>query len=105
MLIAAARPTAMLGLATQLLVADEGERGAKLFVLDNRGLRDLAKFVEGAIRQLDAAVTDREPAVGIIDDRYPLADRRLGLLAGLQKAEGITLHGRGYPSGGCDIAI
>ena len=55
MLIAAARSAiaAMLGLATQLPVADEGERGAKLFVLDNRGLRDLAKFVEGAIRQLD----------------------------------------------------
>jgi hypothetical protein len=27
------------------------------------------------------------------------------LLAGFQKAEGIILHGRGYPTGGRDIAI
>jgi hypothetical protein len=44
LLIAATRRTitAMLRLATQLLVANEGKRGTELFVLDNRGLRDLA---------------------------------------------------------------
>ena len=69
MLIAPARSTATLRLATQLLLADEGKRGAELFVLDDRGLRDLANLVEGPIRQFDAAVTDREPAIRIIDDR------------------------------------
>ena len=49
----------MFGLATKLLVADEGERGTELFVLDNRGLRDLANFIEGAVGELDAAVADR----------------------------------------------
>jgi hypothetical protein len=45
-LIAPARclGAAPLGLATKLLLADEGERGAELFVLDNRGLRDLANL-------------------------------------------------------------
>jgi hypothetical protein len=47
---------AMFRLATQLLIADEGDRGAKLFVLDDRGLRDLANFVEGPIRQFDPTV-------------------------------------------------
>ena len=59
----------MLGLAAELLVADKGECSAELFVLDDRGLRDLANLVEGPIRQFDAAVTDREPAIRIIDDR------------------------------------
>ena len=74
----------MLGLATQLLLADEGERGAELFVLDDRGLRDLANLVKGPIRQFDPAITDRQPAVGIVDHGDTLADRRLGLFAWLQ---------------------
>ena len=84
MLIATARSTATLRLATQLLLADERKRGAELFVLDDRGLRDLAHLVEGPIRQFDAAVTDREPTIRIIDDGDPLADRRLGLLGMLR---------------------
>ena len=86
MLIATARGAiaAVFRLATKLLVADKGERGAELFMLDDRGLRDLANFVEGPIRQFDPAVTDCQPAVGIIDDGHPLTDRRLGLLAWLQ---------------------
>ncbi len=82
MLIATARGAiaAMFRLATQLLLANEGKRGAELFVLDNRGLRDLTNFIEGPIRQFDPTVTDRQPTVGIIDDGHPLADRRLGLL-------------------------
>ena len=90
-LIAAAWSTATLRFATQLLLADEGERGAKLFVLDNRRLRNLAKFVEGPIRQFDAAVTDCQPTIGIIDDGHPLADRRLGLLAWLQNEHDLVV--------------
>ena len=70
--------TATRGPATQLLLADEGERGAEMFVLDGRGLRDLAKLVEGPIRQFDPTVADRQPAIRIIDDGDPFADRRLG---------------------------
>jgi hypothetical protein len=55
---------------------------AELFVLDDRGLRDLANFIEGPIRQLDAAVSDRQPTVGIVDHSDPFADR-LGSLARL----------------------
>jgi hypothetical protein len=40
---------AMQRLAAQLLLADEGECGAKRLVLDNRGLRDWAQRVEGPI--------------------------------------------------------
>jgi hypothetical protein len=74
-LIGPARPTATLRLATQLLFADEGKRGAELFVLDDRGLRDLTNFVEGPIRQVDAAVTDYQPTIGIVDHgtRLPIA--------------------------------
>jgi hypothetical protein len=70
--------------ATQLLLADEGERGAEVFVLNDRGLRDLTKLVKGPIRQVDPAVTDRQPTIRIIDDGDPLADRRLGLLGMLR---------------------
>jgi hypothetical protein len=48
-------PAGPLRLATQLL-ADKGEPDAELFVLDDRGLRDLANFVEGPIRQFNVAV-------------------------------------------------
>src|SRR5215472_2306441 len=90
-LIAPARSTATLRLATQLLLADEGKSGTELLVLDDRGLRDLANFVEGPIRQFDAAVTDRQPAIGIVDDGDPLADRRLGLLAWLQNVHDLVV--------------
>ena len=63
MLIAPARSTATLRFATQLLVTDKGKRGTELFVLDDRGLRDLANFVKGPIGQFDPEVTDRQPAV------------------------------------------
>src|SRR3954467_5830524 len=63
-----------------LLLADNGENGAEPLVLDNLGLRDLPQFVEGAVRQLDTFVADRQPAIGIIEHAHPLADRRLGLV-------------------------
>jgi hypothetical protein len=55
-LIATARGAiaATLRFTTQLLL-DKGKRGAELFVFDDRGLRDLAHFVKGAIRQFDPA--------------------------------------------------
>jgi hypothetical protein len=40
---------APLGFAAQLLLADEGECGAELFILHDRGLRDLTNFIEGPI--------------------------------------------------------
>jgi hypothetical protein len=90
-LIAPTRTAAALGAATQLLLADESKRSPELFVLDDRGLRDLANFIEGAIRQFDAAVSDCQPPVGIIDDGDPLADRHLGLLAWLQDEEDLVV--------------
>ena len=81
---------AMFRLATELLITDEGERGTELFVLDNRGLRDLANFVKGPIRQFDPAVTDCQPTVRIIDDGHPLADRRFGLVGWFQNSLSIS---------------
>src|SRR3954462_9266296 len=63
-----------------LLLADNGENGAKPLVLDNLGLRDLPQLVEGTVSQLDTFVADRQPAIGIIEHADPLADRRLGLV-------------------------
>src|SRR5271168_5023033 len=56
----------------QLLLADEGERGAEPLVLDNRRLRDMAQRVEGAVGELDTVVADRQPAVGVVDHRHRL---------------------------------
>src|SRR5271170_6893216 len=79
-LIAPAWSTATLRSAAQLLLADEGERGAKLFVLDDRPLVDLLDLVEGAVGEVDPTVADRQAAVGIVHHGEPLADRRLRLL-------------------------
>jgi len=54
-LIAPARSTATLRLATQLLLADEGERGAEMFVLDDRGLLSLILTV-AAVQTVGAAI-------------------------------------------------
>lgn len=56
----------MLRSAPQLLLADEGERGAEQFVLDNRPLVDLLDLVEGPIGEFDPTAADRQAAVGII---------------------------------------
>src|SRR3954454_10746053 len=80
-LIASARCLLAAGFGPRnLLLADNGEHGAEPLVLDNLGLRDLPQFVEGAVRQLDTFVADRQPAIGIIEHAHPLADRRLGLV-------------------------
>src|SRR5689334_9989270 len=54
--------------AFDLLLADMREDGAEVLVLDDGGLRNLPQFVEGGVRQVEPAVADRQPAVGIIDD-------------------------------------
>src|SRR5450759_1374606 len=90
-LIAAARSAAALQPSTQLLLADDGESGAEPLVLDNRALRDLAQLVEGAVGQLHTFVTDRQPAVGMIDHRHPFADRRLSLVARLQDEDHLVV--------------
>ena len=63
-----------------LPLADVPEDGTEVFVLDNGSLRNLPQFVEGAVRQLDTVVADRQPAIGIIEYSHPLADRRLSLV-------------------------
>src|SRR3954469_22052201 len=80
-LIASARCLLTAGFGPcNLLLADNGENGAEPLILDNLGLRDLPQLVEGAVRQLDTFVADRQPAIGIIEHALPLADRRLGLI-------------------------
>jgi hypothetical protein len=59
---------AMFRLPTQLLIADKRKRSVEVVVLDDRGLRGLANFIKGPIRQFDAAISDRQPTVRIIDD-------------------------------------
>jgi hypothetical protein len=79
------------GFTAKLLIADKGKRGTELFVLDNRRLRDLANFVKGSIRQFDAAVTDHQPAVGIVHHGDPLADRRFGLVGRFHDEEDLVV--------------
>ena len=66
------------GLATRfrafgLSLADMGEDGAQVLVLDDGCLRDLAQLVEGGVGQVEPLVADRQPAVRIIDDGDALA--------------------------------
>lgn len=63
------------GFTVKLLLTDEGERGAEPFFLDNRTLVDHSDLVERAIGKLDAAIADRQPTVGIINDSDPLGQK------------------------------
>ena len=56
-----------------LLLGDVGQDRTQALVLDDRGLVDLRPFVEGAIREIDPFVPEREPPVGVINHRDPLA--------------------------------
>ena len=67
--------TARLG-AFELSLADVREHGAEMLILDNGCLGNLPQLVEGPIRQFDPTVADRQPAIRIIDDGDPFADRR-----------------------------
>ena len=80
LLIAPAWPAALLRSTAELLVADHRQHRAQPLVVDNRPLVDLLDLVKGAVSQLDALVTDRQAAGGVVDYGDPLADCRLGLL-------------------------
>jgi hypothetical protein len=41
-------------------------------------LVDVADLVKGAVSEINAVIADRKPAVGMVNDGYPLADCRLG---------------------------
>src|SRR6266404_1005219 len=59
-----------------LLLGDVGQDRAQALVLDNRGLVDLRPFVEGAIREIDPIVPDRQSPVGVVNHRDSLARQR-----------------------------
>jgi hypothetical protein len=51
-----------------------------MLVVSDRALVDLANLVEGAIGELDPAVADRKPAIGVVENGDVFADRCLGWL-------------------------
>ena len=50
-------------------------------VIGDSALVDVADLVKGAVGVINAVIADRKPAVRMVNDGYPLADCRLGLLA------------------------
>src|SRR6266436_3554514 len=81
----------MSGFAALLLITDHRQQRSQPLVVGDRTLVDLSDLVEGTIGQLDTPIADRQPAVGVIDDGYALADRRLGLLARLHDEEHLVV--------------
>ena len=78
-----------------LLLADMREDGAEVLVLDDGRLRNLAQRVEGGVRQVEATVADRQPAVGIIDNGDALAAEFAGDLVWLeQEHDFVVLQGQ-----------
>src|SRR6266404_1084875 len=82
---------AMSGFAALLLIADHRQYCPQPLVVGDRTLVDLLDLVEGAVGQLDTPIADRQPAVGVVDDSYALADRRLGLLARFHDEEHLVV--------------
>ena len=82
-LIAPARPAARLGPAAQLFVTDHRQYRPQVFVVSDGALVDVANLVEGAIGEIDPMMTDRKPAIGVVENGDVLTDRRLGRLARL----------------------
>src|SRR5512132_1841661 len=78
---APAWPTATFGSATKLFIADHRQYWPQPLVIGDSALVDVADLVEGAVSEINAVIADRKPAVGMVNDGYPLADCRLGLLA------------------------
>src|SRR5947207_5271124 len=83
-LIAPTWPAATFGFAAQLFIADHRQYCPQLLVAGDSALVDLPNLVKDAIGELNAVVADRKPAIGMIDDGHPLANRRLSLVARLQ---------------------
>jgi hypothetical protein len=66
-----------------------------VLVLDDRRLRNLPQLVEGGVGQVEPAVEDRQPAVGIVDDRDALAAELAGELVWLdQEHDLVVLQGQ-----------
>ena len=82
-LITPPRPAALLGSATQLFVANHRQNCPQLLVVSDRALVDLAHLVECAVGEFDSVMADRKSAVGVVEDGYVFADRRLRRLARL----------------------
>src|SRR5512132_2401466 len=78
---APAWPTATFGSATKLFIADHRQYWPQPLVIGDSALVDVADLVKGAVSEINAVIADRKPAVGMVNDGYPLADCRLGLRA------------------------
>jgi hypothetical protein len=77
--------------AFNLPLADIGEDGAEVLVLDNACLRNLPQLVEGGVRQVEPAVADRQPAVGIIDNGDALAAELAGDLVRFEQEQNLVI--------------
>src|SRR6267378_6566561 len=77
--------------AFDLPLTDIGEDGAEVLVLDDAGLRNVPQLVKGGVGQVAPAVTDRQPAVGIIDNGDALAAECAGDLVRLQQEQNLVV--------------
>jgi hypothetical protein len=57
----------------ELAFADLREDGAEVLVLDDGDLRNLPQLVEEGVGRVEPTIADRQPAIGIIDNRHALA--------------------------------
>jgi hypothetical protein len=85
-----------------LLLADEGKSRAKVLILDDRSLRDLPQLVKGGVGQVEPAVTDRQPAVGIIDHGDALAAELAGDLVRFEQEQNLVIL-QGQAVGDCPL--
>src|SRR5277367_4144381 len=77
--------------AFDLPLADLREDGAEVLVLDDGGLRNLPQLVKGGVRQVEPAVADRQPAVGIIDHGDALAAELAGDLVRFEQEQNLVI--------------
>jgi hypothetical protein len=84
-LITPPRPTALLGSATQLSVANYCQNCPQLPVVSDRALVDLANLAERGVGEFDSVIADRKSAVGVVEGGDVFADRCLGGLASTMK--------------------
>jgi hypothetical protein len=79
----------------ELPFADLREDGAEVLVLDDDGLRNLSQLVEGVVGQVEPTTADRQPVIGMIDNRHALAAEPACDRVGLeQKHDFIVLQGQ-----------
>jgi hypothetical protein len=71
--------------AFDLPLADIREDGAEVLVLDDGCLGNLPQLVKGGVRQVEPAVADRQPAIGIIDHSDAFAAELAGDLVRVPK--------------------